>query len=241
MPDTLASFAEPTTRPNKARCAKATKTCQKGPRPKAAVLGKSQASPAATIAAIVAAETAHVLPSVIFGEADQIEIGARRARIAFDLVWPIIDDIPGSRIDQLEGHTDQLYLLLAIVSTELDAAHGRANKITDAARALKQPVPPLSLGNGDGLVALRLQLQAAEGALNKDDVPEEGPVVDAYHAANDRFIDAPARTPADMLLKLERLAEIEEMEEPTIRSPDRIVLNLIRDLRGALGFNGQVQ
>ena len=90
-----------------------------------------------------------------------------------------------------------------------------------------------SLGNDEELIAIRLQLKVAEDALNATD-NDEPPLADAYHKANDRFLDAPARTPAGVLLKLERLADLGDMASDPQTSTNRIVLNLIRDLRASL-------
>lgn len=242
MPDSLVSFTEPSTRASKARCAK-----PKASKAKAAVQGESPASSTSSITALAAATAASVLPSAIFHEADAIEIGTRRARTSLDLAWDVVNEIDAmgeasakpSGIS-LGALSSRLYLLLGIVSDELKSAHSRADKITDLARELKNPMPAQPLGTGDDLLALRLQLKAAEDAVNATD-SDEPPLINAYHEANDRFLDAAARTPSDMLLKLERLADLGDMASAPGISTNRIVLNLIRDLRGALGVNGQVQ
>lgn len=243
MPDSLIlneSPAHPSV--SKPRCAK-----RKAGQLKAAQ-GESPASSTSSITALAAAAAASVLPSAIFRQADAIEIGTRRAKTSLDLAWDMVNELDamGEASAKPTGITlgalsSRLYLLLGIVGDELKSAHSRADKIIDAARELKNPMPTTPVASGSDLLTLRLQLKAAEDALDEDGAPESGPIVDAYHSANRRFLEAPARTPAEMLLKLERLAEIEEMEEHPERADHQIVLNLIRDLRGALGINGQVQ
>lgn len=246
MPDTLVSFTEPTTRASKPRCTKPT-ACAKAGKSKAAVACESQAGSTSSISALAAATAASVLPSVIFSEADWIEIGTRRAKTSLDVVWSVLDDVSdlGGKLtdagdDRLESLAARLYLLLGIVSDELKSARHHADKIADAARELKSPMPAQPLGTGDDLLTLRIQLKAAEDALNAID-NDEPPLADAYLEANERFLDAPTRTPSDVLLKLERLADLGDMASGPQTSTNRIVLNLIRDLRGALGINGQVQ
>lgn len=232
MPDTLVNLISPAEPTSKARCAKSGTS-------KKAVKAETASRPTATMAALAAAGTARSLHSAIFREADGIEIGTRRAKTSLDLVLPVVDDV-SALSDKGEALADRLFLLLGIVSDELKNAHARADKIFDAVRDLKHPTPAQTIGGDDDLVTLRLQLKTAEDALNAVD-NDEPPLVDAYDEANDRFLDAPARTPAGLLLKLERLADLGEMEKDPEISTNRIVLNLIRDLRGALGVNGQVQ
>ncbi|TBR22663.1 MAG: hypothetical protein EPO10_27990, partial [Reyranella sp.] len=81
MPDSLISLTSPAEPSSKAGCRK--KTPKHG----------RQAGPSATIAALASAETARVLPSMIFHEADQIEIGMRRAKTSCDLVWGLVDEL----------------------------------------------------------------------------------------------------------------------------------------------------
>lgn len=242
MPDTLVSFTEPSTRASKTRCAK-----PRTGKPKATVDVGSHPRSTSSMAALAAAAAASVLPSIIFSEADWIEIGTRRAKTSLEVVWSVLDDVSdlGGELkdagdDRLESLAARLYLLLGIVSDELKSARHHADKIADAAQELKNPMHAQPLGTGDDLLTLRLQLKAAEDALNATD-NDESPLLDAYDEANERFLDAPTRTPSDVLLKLERLADLGDMASGPQTSTNRIVLNLIRDLRGALGINGQVQ
>lgn len=239
MPDSLIleSPAQPSISTAKRRCAKAGKS-------KPAV--QASAEPTSTIAALAAATAAGALPNLIFSEADWIEIGTRRAKTSLDVVWSVMDDVSdlGGKLkdagdDHLEDLAARLYLLLGIVNDELKSVHGHADKIADAARELKQPVPCQSLGNDEGLAAILQEVRAAEDALNNGD--EDAATEDAYDTATERFVESPVHTLAGVLLKLERLAEIGEMEKDPALATNAIVLSLLRDLRPCAGTNGQVQ
>jgi hypothetical protein len=63
---------------------------------------------------------------------------------------------------------------------------------------------------------------------------DESPEIDAYHAAQDRFVAEPATSLLGVLLKLELVAEIEDLgHESTIKNC--VILGLIKDLRAVLG------
>ena len=91
---------------------------------------------------------------------------------------------------------------------------------------------PIAWQPDSELFRLRRELASAEDALNTG--LDDDKAAPAYHAAHDRFLEAPVHSIAGVLLKLERLADLEEMEASSIRAPDRIVRNLMRDLRAGL-------
>jgi hypothetical protein len=197
----------------------------------------------ATTSAIVQSEATKGLARLIWDLADKTEVGTRHAMTAFRLVFSVMENIDAvsekmrdKGDDRLRDSTEEMYLLLGQISEAIDEANKNARKMCEAGTELR----PFSGGNEEELVTLRLQLKAAEDALNATD-NDEPPLIEAYHQANDRFLDAPARTPADVLLKLERLADLGDMASDPGVSTNRIVLNLIRDLRAGLGINGQVQ
>lgn len=239
MPDSLIineSPAYPSVSTAKRRCAKARKS-----KPGRSCGGNAKSTE--TIADLAAVQSAAALRKLIWSAADDIEVGTRRASISYDLACDVMEDVTALGVDakdrgdgRLDTLTSRLYLLLGIVGRELDDAHEKAKTIMDAARAC--PAQSQCLDTGENLLALRLQLKAAEDALNATD-NDEPPLADAYDEANERFLEAAARTPSDILLKLERLADLGDAASDPEVSTNRIVLNLIRDLRGALGINGQ--
>ena len=81
-------------------------------------------------------------------------------------------------------------------------------------------------------------LQAAEKALNERiDEQEGGDIEKAYHAAQEAFIAVKDGTPRGALLKLKRLATIEDLDGYLEDSPNlawpRIIKNVIRDLEAS--------
>ena len=96
---------------------------------------------------------------------------------------------------------------------------------------------PLRIGDlSDDPVAQRYrEYRAAEAAVNAPEhTADESPEIDAYHAAQDKFIAAPATSLLGVLLKLELVAEIETLErDNSIKS--RVILGLIKDFRAVLG------
>lgn len=94
---------------------------------------------------------------------------------------------------------------------------------------------PLPFNATDLLVGLYRKAQAAEEALEADEEAEDGPLHKSYHAAIDRFMDAPVNTMGDVLLKLETLAVYEDLEASPRLMVNRILLALLRDLRATDG------
>lgn len=94
------------------------------------------------------------------------------------------------------------------------------------------------------LVDLRKALTEAERLVDEAD-SDDSPLIEAYHEAQDRFVEHPSTSLADVLLKIERLAEVEDLAMHLRDSPHllwvRLIDGLIRDLRAITGANGQVQ
>lgn len=84
----------------------------------------------------------------------------------------------------------------------------------------------------DVLARLYREARAAEAALDESKgEAEDGPLHEGYHSAFDRFMDAPVNTVGDVLLKIEAIAEHEDIEAKPNLIINRILLNLLRDLR----------
>lgn len=95
----------------------------------------------------------------------------------------------------------------------------------------------------DMAVKLYRAMKAAELLVEGEEI-DNGPLFQAFVAAQDRFIDAPATSLTGVLLKLELAHEYEDfeamlVEEPNLIAP-RVILNLIRNRRHLAGPDGQV-
>jgi len=91
---------------------------------------------------------------------------------------------------------------------------------------------PVPFDATDLLVRLYREARVAEAALDESEgEAEDGPLHEGYHSAFDRFMDAPVNTVGDVLLKLEAIAEHEDIEAKPNLIINRILLNLLRDLR----------
>lgn len=101
--------------------------------------------------------------------------------------------------------------------------------------AASRAVPALSpvpFDATDLLVRLYREARAAEAALDESKgEADDGPLHEGYHSAFDQFMDAPVNTVGDVLLKLEAIAEHEDIEAKPNLIINRILLNLLRDLR----------
>lgn len=89
------------------------------------------------------------------------------------------------------------------------------------------------------------QIFREAGRIVDAGVPDEGLEVQAYFAAQDKFIDAPVSSLEGVRLKLEVIYDLEDVDGMHAESPGwiipRIILNLLRDLRAIAGVNGRVQ
>jgi hypothetical protein len=109
-----------------------------------------------------------------------------------------------------------------------------------AASTAAPALSPVPFDATDVLVRLYREAQAAEAALNASEEPDDGPHHERYGAARDRFIDARVNTVGDILLKLERYADVEDLEAEPHLIGNRILLNLLRDLRATDAAYGQL-
>lgn len=94
--------------------------------------------------------------------------------------------------------------------------------------------PAVSTTTSDIAVLLRRELADAERIVNAG-VPDDSPLISAYHDAQDRFVNAPTTSMLGVLLKLERIAEVEDLDQHLGKMPNliwpRMIKALLRDLR----------
>ncbi|WP_020697444.1 hypothetical protein [Reyranella massiliensis] len=179
------------------------------------------------------------LRSEVWWKAGEIDRDAHQASTVFGMVWEIMEDISSHAVHaeargdkSLLTASDRLYVLLNGVEDRLGTMRKAAGVITQLSGKTPTGLADLS----DDPVAQRYrEYRAAEAAVNAPEhTADESPEIDAYHAAQDRFIAAPATSLLGVLLKLELVAEIEDLEhEDTIKNC--VILGLIKDLRAVLG------
>lgn len=172
-------------------------------------------------------------------KAGEIDRDAHQAGTIFGMAWEIMEDISSHAVNaQARGDkslltaSDRLYVLLNGVEDRIGTMRKAAEVITQLSGKMPTGLADLS----DDPVAQRYrEYRAAEAVVNAPEhTADESPKIDAYHAAQDRFIAAPATSLLGVLLKLELVAEIEDLEhEGTIKNC--VILGLIKDLRAALG------
>lgn len=178
----------------------------------------------------------------IWGHADDLNNEGHQASVTFGLAWEVMEDISGHAVtaqkrgdNSLLRESDRLYVLLNGIDDRL----GAMRKAGDAITKLFSKKPSGSSCPSEDPVVMRYrELREAEAEANKGDV-DNGPKIQAYFAAHDRFIAEPATTLAAVLLKLELIYELEDLEGILEQMPQltwpRIVLGLINSLRTTLG------
>lgn len=184
------------------------------------------------------------LRSEVWWKAGEIDRDAHQVGTIFGMVWEIMEDISSHAVNAeargdkaLLTASDRLYVLLNGVSDRIGTMRKAAEVITQISGKTPTGLAHLS----DDPVAQRYrEYRAAEAAANAPEhTADEGPVIEAYDAAQDRFIAAPATSLLGVLLKIEMIAEMEDLEgmleeAPKLAMP-RIILGLIKDLRAVLG------
>lgn len=184
------------------------------------------------------------LRSEVWWKAGEIDRDAHQAGTVFGMVWEIMEDISSHAVNAeargdkaLLTASDRLYVLLNGVSDRIGTMRKAAEVITQLSGKTPTGLAHLS----DDPVAQRYrEYRAAQAVVDAPEhTADESPEIEAYHAAHDRFIAEPVNSLLGVLLKLEDLADHENLEGELQKAPrlipPRIVLGLIKDLRAVLG------
>ena len=92
----------------------------------------------------------------------------------------------------------------------------------------------ITVSTADPLQALWDAYRAKVVAWEADGTPFDGPSVSAMIEKEDRFIEARTTSLAGILLKLEHVAETENLAKDPSMTASRLVFGLITDLRSEL-------
>jgi hypothetical protein len=180
------------------------------------------------------------LRSEVWWKAGEIDRDAHQAGTVFGMVWEIMEDISSHAVNAeargdkaLLTASDRLYVLLNGVSDRIGTMRKAAEVITQLSGKTPTGLAHLS----DDPVAQRYrEYRAAEAVVNAPEHrADESPEIDAFHAAQNRFLAEPVTSLLGVLLKLELLAEVEDLEHEANSFKNSIPLGLIKDLRTALG------
>lgn len=184
------------------------------------------------------------LRSEVWWKAGEIDRDAHQVGTIFGMAWEIMEEISTHAVEaQARGNkalltaSDRLYVLLNGVEDRV----GTMRKASEVITRLSSRSTDGATHLGDDAVSQRhREYRAAEAAVNAPEhTADESPEIDAFHAAQSRFIAEPVTSLLGVLLKVEMIAEMEDLEgrleeAPKLAMP-RIILGLIKDLRAVLG------
>lgn len=176
----------------------------------------------------------------VWMRAGEIDRDAHQVGTIFGMAWEIMEEISTHAVDaQARGSkalltaSDRLYVLLNGVEDRV----GTMRKASEVITRLTSRSTDGAANLGDDAVSQRhREYRAAEATVNAPEhTADESPEIDAFHAAQERFIAEPVTSLLGVLLKLELLNEVEDLEHEGDGIKNSIILGLLKDLRTALG------
>lgn len=180
------------------------------------------------------------LRAEVWWKAGEIDRDAHQVGTVFGMVWEIMEDISSHAVNAeargdktLLTASDRLYVLLNGVSDRIGTMRKAAEVITQLSGKTPTGLADLS---DDPVAQCYREYRAAEAAVNAPEhTADESPEIDAFHAAQNRFLAKPVTSLLGVLLKLELVAEVEDLEHEADGIKNGTILGLIKDLRTALG------
>lgn len=112
-------------------------------------------------------------------------------------------------------------------ATPCAKSRGAVKKVTSKS---KRPTATPSANGADAVELRWREMKALQTIVDTEGDVDEGPKLQAYHAATNRFLKEPVSSLLGVQRKLEHLCEIEAVE-PRDSLMDSIILGLVQDLR----------